>query len=123
MIVVIVLLVIVIVVVLLCQLQCYSISVYLVYQVYCYYFCNCYNCYRNLYVVIDVIKKQSSDIVKDIDLFEVYSGKGIPEGKKNLAFHIIYQSKKKTLLSDEIDKQHQKIVMGLERNKGFKVRK
>ncbi len=73
--------------------------------------------------VLKIIQGSCSDIVKEVELFEVYSGKGIPEGKKSLAFHITYQSKKKTLLSEEVEKEHQKIIKGLEGNLSFKVRK
>lgn len=64
-----------------------------------------------------------SPLIKDIDLFDIYEGEEIPEGKKNLAFHIIYQAEDKTLSSDEIDKIQEKIVKTLEENPEWEVRK
>ncbi len=70
-----------------------------------------------------VIKKTGSALLKKIELFEVYSGKGMPADKENFAFHLIYQSNQKTLSSKEVDKVHQKIVKALEKNSNWKVRK
>ena len=61
--------------------------------------------------------------MKDVDLFDIYQGENIPFGKKNFAFHIIYQARNRTLSFKEIDKIHQKIIKALEQNKTWKVRK
>ncbi len=76
--------------------------------------------------VIEVMNKINiggGKIVRDVDLFDIYSGKGISSEKENLAFHIIYQSEKKTLKSEEVDKIHQKIIKILEENPQWEVRK
>ena len=62
-------------------------------------------------------------MVQDVDLFDMYEGEEIPEGKKNLAFHIIYQSYDKTLKDEEVDKIQKKIIRELEKKKGWQVRK
>jgi phenylalanyl-tRNA synthetase beta chain len=76
--------------------------------------------------VVDVLNKiniAGGALIRDIDLFDIYEGEGIPEGKKNLAFHIIYQAEDRTLKSKEIDKIHQKIIKTLEENPEWEVRR
>ena len=76
--------------------------------------------------VVDVLNKinvAGGALVRDVDLFDIYEGEGIVQGKKNLAFHIIYQAEDRTLKSKEIDKIHQKIIKILEENPEWEVRK
>lgn len=73
--------------------------------------------------VLNVINQASGELIKDVDLFDAYSGQGIAQGMENLAFHIVYQSADHTLSSAEIDKAHQKIVKALEQNAEWEVRK
>jgi len=72
--------------------------------------------------VLNEINTAGGGIIKDIDLFDIYEGVEIPSGKKSLAFHIIYQSSKKTLKSEEVDKIHQKIIKALQINPEWQVR-
>jgi len=72
--------------------------------------------------VLNVINASGGKLVQDVDLFDMYEGEEIPEGKKNLAFHIIYQAQDRTLTDDEVDGIHEKIVHALER-RGWEVRK
>ena len=73
--------------------------------------------------VLNKIESVSSPLVKDVDLFDIYEGQELPEGKKNFAFHIIYQAKDRTLTSDEIDKIQEKIIQVLEQDPSWEVRK
>ncbi|MFQ6049912.1 MAG: hypothetical protein ACE5J0_02640, partial [Candidatus Paceibacterales bacterium] len=62
-------------------------------------------------------------LIRDIDLFDIYEGEEIPDGKKNLAFHIIYQAENRTLSSKEIDEIQNKIIKTLEKEPGWRVRR
>lgn len=73
--------------------------------------------------VLNKIEAAGGPLIRDIDLFDIYEGEEIPQGKKNLAFHIIYQSDVKTLTSKEINQIQQKIIEALERNPEWQVRK
>lgn len=68
--------------------------------------------------IISCAKKE----IKKVTLFDLYEGKNIPRGKKNLAFRVIFQSDKKTLTGREINSFHQKIINSLE-SKNWQVRK
>jgi len=73
--------------------------------------------------VLNKIEVTGGELVRDVDLFDIYSGEEIPEGKENFAFHIIYQAEDRTLSSKEIDKIYQKIIKVLEENPEWEVRK
>lgn len=73
--------------------------------------------------VLDKINEAEKMLVADVDLFDMYEGEEIPDGKKNLAFHIVYQSKEKTLTNREVDALHDKIIKILETDPGWEVRK
>jgi len=47
----------------------------------------------------------------------------MPQGKKNLAFHIIYQAEDRTLSSSEIDSLQKSVVASLEKEQGWQIRK
>jgi phenylalanyl-tRNA synthetase beta chain len=64
-----------------------------------------------------------SPLIKDIDLFDIYEGEEIPEGKKNLSFHIIFQAKDHQISPKEIDQIQSKITQVLEENPEWEVRK
>ncbi len=72
--------------------------------------------------VLNLINSVAGKLIRDIDLFDIYQGAEIPAGKKNLAFHIIYQSDKKTLTDKEVDNIHQKIIKELNKKANWKVR-
>jgi len=76
--------------------------------------------------VVEVLNKiniAGGSLVRDVDLFDIYEGEGIPGGKKNLAFHIIYQAEDRTLTAKEIDKMQNKIIRVLENNPKWEVRR
>jgi len=76
--------------------------------------------------VVEVLNKISvagGSLIRDVDLFDIYEGEELPQGKKNLAFHIIYQAENKTLKAKEIDKIQNKIIKVLEKNPKWEVRR
>ena len=76
--------------------------------------------------VADVLNKINSaggNLVRDVDIFDIYEGDELPGEKKNLAFHIIYQAEDRTLRSDEVDGVQQKIIKALEKSPSWQVRK
>lgn len=44
------------------------------------------------------------DLIKSVEVFDVYKGKGVPEGKKSISMHLSLQSQDKTLDPETIDK-------------------
>ena len=47
--------------------------------------------------------------VADVSVFDVYSGRGIPEGTRSLAFRVIYRSPERTLTDEEVDAMQERL--------------
>jgi phenylalanyl-tRNA synthetase beta chain len=73
--------------------------------------------------VLNKIETVGGQIIRDIDLFDIYEGENIPGQKKNLAFHIIFQAEDKTLSSEEIEVVFNKIIKALGETPEWQVRK
>ena len=54
-------------------------------------------------VILELAKKKAGKNLKEINLFDVYQGKGIAENKKSIAFSLFWQSMKGTLTDEEVD--------------------
>ena len=59
------------------------------------------------------IKKSERKLLQEVDLFDVYQGKNLPEGKKSYAVKIILQDAKETLTDKRVDKVMDKIISSL----------
>ncbi len=73
--------------------------------------------------VMNAINAVAGGLIRDIDLFDVYQGDNLPQGKKSLAFRLIYQSEDRTLTDQEVNQLHQKVIQSLEKESGWEVRK
>ncbi|MDR3159511.1 MAG: phenylalanine--tRNA ligase subunit beta [Zoogloeaceae bacterium] len=62
------------------------------------------------------MKQHAPQQVCDIHLFDLYQGKGIPEGRKSLAFRIVMQDTQRTLSDADIDLVVTRITAYLEQN-------
>lgn len=71
--------------------------------------------------VLAIINELDIPELIDVDLFDSYQGEELDD-KKNLAFHLIFQSSKKTLTDREVDDFIFKIVKKLQ-EKGWEIRK
>ncbi|CAL2077006.1 phenylalanine--tRNA ligase subunit beta [Tenacibaculum sp. 190524A05c] len=61
-------------------------------------------------------------LLKEVDLFDVYEGKNLPEGKKSYAVSFVLQDENKTLNDKQIDKIMQKLQQTFEKNVGAELR-
>jgi len=60
--------------------------------------------------------KSEKNLLKEVDLFDVYEGDKLPEGKKSYAVSFLLQDKTKTLEDKQIDKIMQKLQQTFEKN-------
>lgn len=70
----------------------------------------------------DAMRRAGGNLVEKIELFDVYKGKQIPEGKKSVAYAIAYRDENKTLKDEEVNKVHDKILKALEYKLGAELR-
>lgn len=72
---------------------------------------------------IDKIATQTEkQLLKDVDLFDVYQGKNLPKGKKSYAVSFTIQDEKKTLTDKQIDKIMNKLQANFEKQLGAELR-
>lgn len=75
-----------------------------------------------LQTLLDGLKTRLPTLVQDVQLFDIYVGKGVPENKKSLAFRIVMQDTQRTLLDSEVDAAMQQLVSCLEQAYGAQLR-
>lgn len=68
-----------------------------------------------------VISKAGKELIESIQLFDVYKGKQIPENMKSVAYSITYRADR-TLVDEEVNKVHDKVVKALEEKLGAQLR-
>ena len=61
-------------------------------------------------------------LLKNVELFDVYEGKNLPEGKKSYAVNFILQDEQHTLNDKQIDAIMQKIIAQLKKQLGAELR-
>ena len=52
--------------------------------------------------VTDLVKKAGGRLLTDIDIFDVYRGENVEEGKKSLAYKLTFSSNERTLTEEEV---------------------
>ena len=58
----------------------------------------------------DCIRRGAKGLLKDVSLFDIYTGSGIPEGKKSVAFNLTLRSDDRSLTAQEADEDVKSIL-------------
>ncbi len=66
--------------------------------------------------------KYASKLLKQVNLFDVFEGAALGDGKKSYALNFVLQSADRTLTDEEINKTMNKLVAAYEREVGAKLR-
>jgi phenylalanyl-tRNA synthetase beta chain len=72
--------------------------------------------------IFNIARQTEKTLLKDINLFDVYEGNNLPEGKKSYAVSFTLQDSAKTLTDEQIDKIMSKIRQNLEKETGAVLR-
>ena len=70
----------------------------------------------------DGIRRGAKGLLKEVSLFDIYRGKGIPEGKKSVAFNLVLRADDRSLTSEEADQDVASILSLLEQELGAVLR-
>jgi phenylalanyl-tRNA synthetase beta chain len=62
------------------------------------------------------------NLVNEVRLFDVYQGKGLPDGKKSLAITVVLQPETATLTDEQIEAFSQKLVAQVAKATGGELR-
>lgn len=69
------------------------------------------------------IKKAAGSNLSNIEVFDVYTGKGIEENKKSIAYSLTFEKMDRTLTDEEINDSLEKIIEILDKKLGATLRK
>ena len=69
-----------------------------------------------------IAKQSERQLLKDVNLFDVYQGKNLPKGKKSYAVSFTLQDDNKTLTDKQIDKIMDKLQTNFENQLGAELR-
>ena len=86
--------------------------------------------YRDLALIVDADVPSAGiqevidrhDLVESSTPFDVYSGPGVPTGKKSVAFTVVFRSASRTLTAREVERAQRDILRQLERQLGAQLR-
>jgi phenylalanyl-tRNA synthetase beta chain len=72
--------------------------------------------------IMEVAQKSERKLIKDINLFDVYKGANLGEGKKSYAVSFTLQDENKTLTDKQIDKVMNNLIKSFDRDLGAQIR-
>jgi len=72
--------------------------------------------------IYTIARQTEKSLLKEVNLFDVYQGKNLPEGKKSYAVSFILQDNSKTLTDEQIDKILNKLQKNFENELGASLR-
>ena len=72
--------------------------------------------------VIKAARAVDRMLIERVDVFDVYEGKGVPEGKKSLAISVRLQPRERTLTDADIEVFSQKLVAAVAKATGGTLR-
>lgn len=87
---------------------------------------------RDLAIIVDkdidsgriekIFKNNSNNLLKNIELFDIYTGNQINKSKKSMAYKLTFQSKEKTLVDEDINSLIDNILFDLKEQLGAYLR-
>jgi len=72
--------------------------------------------------IINVIKKAGGNYLESVKLFDIYQGTQVGQGKKSMAFSLVFVAEDKTLNVEEVDSIIKKILKSLNYQLGAELR-
>ena len=76
----------------------------------------------NFAEIRNAVSGQNAEICRSVQFVDVYEGKGIADDERSITVRLEYRSDERTLIDEEVDTVHNKIVKSLENNLGAKQR-
>jgi len=67
-------------------------------------------------------QKAAGTLLESVQVFDEYQGESVPEGKRSLAFRLVYRASDRTLVDEEVESVHQKVREALVEKFGVNLR-
>lgn len=72
--------------------------------------------------IVETITSSKVKTLSKVELFDIYQGENLPEGKKSMAYSLTFQSREKTMTEEEIAKAMAKITKNLVETLAVEIR-
>ncbi|MBS7576160.1 MULTISPECIES: phenylalanine--tRNA ligase subunit beta [unclassified Enterococcus] len=72
--------------------------------------------------VLEVIQSAKTNLLKSARLFDIFQGDKLPQGKKSLAYRLVFESSEATLTDEQIEQAVNKITKQLVNQLGVEIR-
>jgi phenylalanyl-tRNA synthetase beta chain len=72
--------------------------------------------------IVDSIKENAGELLKDVRLVDRYHGGQVPAGKQSLTYRLEYRDPKKTLEDREVQEAHSRVISALQERLGAALR-
>ncbi|WP_128894851.1 phenylalanine--tRNA ligase subunit beta [Longirhabdus pacifica] len=72
--------------------------------------------------LVAAIKQSAGDLLQHVNVFDVYTGSHLPEGKKSIAIALTYLDYEKTLTDEVVSAAHQKVIAHLQKEFNAELR-
>jgi phenylalanyl-tRNA synthetase beta chain len=72
--------------------------------------------------MLNAIRETAGDLAESVEIFDLYTGKQIPPGKKSVAFSIKYRSLTRSLSSEEVEKVQQDVISAVKQRFNAEIR-
>ena len=69
-----------------------------------------------------IISSVDKNLIKSVNVFDVYEGENIPSDKKSIALNVNIQSSDKALKENDLDNISNLIISEVEKRSGAKIR-
>ena len=70
----------------------------------------------------EIISSVNPNLIRNVDIFDVYEGENIPVDKKSIAINVGIQSLDKPLNDEDLEKVNKLIIDTVEKETGAKIR-
>jgi phenylalanyl-tRNA synthetase beta chain len=72
--------------------------------------------------MLKLVVEMDKELLEKVSIFDVYSGKNIPQGKKSLGIRFVYRASDRTLTDDKVNLLHGNIVTKIVDLTGARIR-
>ncbi|MNN31867.1 Phenylalanine--tRNA ligase beta subunit [compost metagenome] len=73
--------------------------------------------------LIGVIRETAGELLESVEVFDVFTGSKLGEGKKSVALSLVYRHMERTLTDEEVAAVHDRVVDGLSQTFAAELRK
>ena len=72
--------------------------------------------------IIEAIRHAAPPELESLELFDIYTGPGVPDRRKSMAYSLTYRSAERTLTDEEVESFHARVAQTLVRDLGAEIR-